>query len=82
MTEYERLHAFTALLEKVHQLLVLKGRTEAADVVFDEVQHFYRERDIARAAADLALDLDNPITTMDLGRLDDDDCPDNPLDSE
>ncbi|TMS46719.1 hypothetical protein [Mycobacterium sp. DBP42] len=71
-TEYERLHAFTRLLYDTAELLRVKGRTLAADVVHDEAVHFARERDIARTAEDLGADLDNPITTVDLGQLPDD----------
>lgn len=71
MTEYERLHAFTRQLWNVAEALRLKGRTEAADIVHAEAVHFAAERDIARAVADAADELDNPMKSVDLGRLDD-----------
>lgn len=69
--DYERLHAFTRLLWDVAEMLRLKGRTEAAEVVHAEAVHFAAERDIARAVADAAEELDNPVKSVDLGRLDD-----------
>lgn len=66
--DYERLHAFTRLLWEVAEMLRLKGRTDAADVVHAEAVHFAGERDIARAILDA--DLDDPITIIDLGKLD------------
>ncbi|BBX00474.1 hypothetical protein BST36_16870 [Mycolicibacterium moriokaense] len=70
-SESERLHAFTRMLWDVAEMLRLKGRTEAADVVHAEAVHFAAERDIARAMADAAEELDNPIVSEDLGQLDD-----------
>ncbi|MCT7369331.1 hypothetical protein [Mycolicibacterium llatzerense] len=57
MTEYERLTAFTRLLHDTSEMLRLKGRELAADVLHDEAVHFARERDIARAIDHLADDL-------------------------
>ncbi|MGV0735272.1 hypothetical protein ABQF35_00225 [Mycobacterium syngnathidarum] len=72
MTEHERLTVFTRLLYDTAELLRVKGRTLAADVVHDEAVHFARERDIARQVEELDIDASNPITTMDLGQLPDD----------
>lgn len=73
LTEYERLQAFTRLLWDVAEMLRVRGRTDAADVVHGEAVHFAGERDIAREMADAEHDLQNPILSVDLGRLDDDD---------
>lgn len=70
--EYERLVAFTRLLWDTAEMLRVKGRAEAADIVHAEVVHFAAERDIARTVAELDADASNPITTMDLGELSDD----------
>lgn len=67
--EHQRLHDFTRLLSDVAEMLRMKGRTEAADVVHAEAVHFATERDIARAVAEA--DLDTPGAIQDLGRLDD-----------
>lgn len=72
MTEFERLTAFTRLLWDTAELLRVKGRTEAADVLHREWEHFAVERDIARTVAELDHDASNPITTLDLGQLPDD----------
>ena len=69
--DYERLHDFTRLLWDVAAMLRLKGRTEAADIVHTEAINFAAQRDIARAVADVELDLDNPVKSKDLGYLDD-----------
>ncbi|MDN4520713.1 hypothetical protein QYF68_23270 [Mycolicibacterium austroafricanum] len=72
MTEYERLHDFTRLLWDVAEMLRLKGRTEAADVIHAEAVHFATERDIARAVEDAEDDLAAGGPAEDLGMLDDD----------
>lgn len=69
--EYERLVAFTRLLWNVSELLAVKGHTVAADVLLAEAAHFAAERDLARRVAELDADLDNPVTTIDLGELPD-----------
>lgn len=71
MSEYERLHDFTRLLANVAEALRLKGRADAAYMMHAEAVHFANERDIARAVAEAAEELDNPIESVDLGRLDD-----------
>lgn len=71
MTEYERLAALTRLLYDTAELLRVKGRTEAADVVHAEAIHFAAQRDIARAMADAQEELQTLITTRDLGEMPD-----------
>lgn len=79
MTEYERLTAFTRLLQDVAEMLRMKGRTLAADIIHDEAVHFALERDIARYAEDLADEL-STAPPRDLGQLDGDDCRTDGLD--
>lgn len=72
MSEHQRLTAFTRLLHDTAELLRVKGRTEAADVVHGEAIHFATQRDIARTVTELDIDASNPITTVDIGLLSDD----------
>lgn len=51
MTEYQRLTELARLLHGIAQMLRMKGRARAADVMHDEAVHFSVERDIARAVA-------------------------------